>query len=196
MVDIRAFRPGGGLVRQAGVGAGVVVSADGLVVTSYHVLTLAGEEVARDIRVILSSGKEKRAILVGTKPEADLAVLSIEERELAPAGFVEELSALEAGQLVVAIGSSALEEEVTSGRLTRVLRNVRSPGLPALDTLLQVEVPLQQGNSGGPLVDAEGRVIGIVIAASPGAEQEPGAGFAIPAPTVLETVREIVAQTQ
>lgn len=193
VVDVRAFVDGGGLTRRGGAGAGVVWDAAGLVVTSHHVLTVGGEEVVSDLRVILSSGEEREAELVGTEPEADLAVLRIDSEGLVAAEFLEDTTVLRRGDLVIAFGSAGtLERDVTSGRFERVIRGLRAPGLSRLDELLQVTVPLQQGNSGGPLVDAEGRVLGIVMGKSPQDTDRPRTGYVIPSRTVLEIATELV----
>jgi S1-C subfamily serine protease len=192
LADVRAFESGGGLTRRGGAGAGVVLEPDGLIVTSHHVLTMGGEEVVGDLRVILDSGEEHRAELVGADPEADLALLRIDAEGLTPAEFLEDASALEEGDLVVALGSpGALDEDVSAGEFHRVIRGLRSPGLARLDSLIQVRMPLQQGNSGGPLADSEGRVVGLVMGKSPPDHEGPRTGYVIPAATVLEVVEEI-----
>jgi S1-C subfamily serine protease len=196
LADIRAFEEGGGLRRQGGAGAGVVVRPDGLIVTSHHVLTMGGEDVVGDLRVILDDGNEHPAELVGAEPEADLAVLRVDVEGLTPAEFREDTSGLERGDLVVALGSpGALDRDVSSGQFDRELRGLRAEGLSRLDSLLQVNVPLQQGNSGGPLADAEGRVVGIVMGKAPAQEEGPRAGFVIPADTVLEVIEELIGSS-
>jgi len=98
---------------------------------------------------------------------------------------------------VVAIGSRSLDENVTIGSITRILRGIRSPTLQQLEALLQTDAPVQQGNSGGPLVDLEGRVVGIVLAETRGVQGgQEGLGMAIPAPTVVKVADAVLAAGQ
>ncbi len=98
---------------------------------------------------------------------------------------------------MVAIGSRSLDENVTIGSITRILRGIRSPTLQQLEALLQTDAPVQQGNSGGPLVDLEGRVVGIVLAETRGVQGgQEGLGMAIPAPTVVKVADAVLAAGQ
>jgi len=98
---------------------------------------------------------------------------------------------------VVAVGSRSLDENVTIGSITRILRGIRSPTLQQLEALLQTDAPVQQGNSGGPLVDLEGRVVGIVLAETRGVQGgQEGLGMAIPAPTVVKVADAVLAAGQ
>jgi len=194
VVEVRAVVSSSALSRQFASGGGVVYRADGIVVTNDHVIAGGGEEVLGELVVILSSGEELSAKLVGREPAADVAVIRVDREGLEPATFIQDLSQVQQGQTVVAIGSRSLEENVTIGSVTRVLRGVRSATLNRLEALIQTDAPVQQGNSGGPLVDLEGRVVGIVLAETRGVQgAERGLGMAIPAPTVAEVTEGLLA---
>jgi S1-C subfamily serine protease len=99
------------------------------------------------------------------------------------------------GDFVVAMGKApTLAQPVTVGQVAAILRNVRSPSLPGLTTLISSSAPLSQGNSGGPLADAQGRVIGINVAESltQGGSGESRGGLSIPAPIVLDALKQVL----
>lgn len=204
VVEIRASTNRSAIVQEIGLGTGVIVRADGIIVTNDHVITLNGEagagdgsgrEPAERIEVRLQDGTRLRAQVVGRAPGYDLAFLDVDQDDLPTAMLISDLDDVDVGALVVAIGAAAnLEEPVTVGQVTGILRNVRSRSLPELSTLIRSNVPLTQGNSGGPLADAEGRVIGINVAVTlgnGGTEEPNGASLAIPAPFVVQALAEL-----
>jgi S1-C subfamily serine protease len=152
-------------------GSGVVWSRNGLIVTNHHVVE--GSFVASD-------------------PRTDLAVVRIKRRGLPKAHFSERLP--EVGQLAIAIGSPlGFENTVTAGIVSGLHRSIPSGGTtPALVDLIQTDAAISPGNSGGALVDADGNVIGINVAYIPPQEGSVSIGFAIPAPTVLRVVEQLV----
>jgi serine protease DegQ len=172
----------------SGEGSGVVWDAEGLIVTNNHVI-----EGARGIEVVLASGARLKATVRDTDPLSDLAVLQVERKGLPAARFADALPTV--GELAVAFGNpSGFEQSVTAGIVSGLHRSIPSGGdTPALVDLIQTDAPISPGNSGGALVDAAGEVIGINVAYIP--PQTTGAvsiGFAIPAPTAVSVVRQLL----
>lgn len=168
----------------SGEGSGVVYKAR-QIVTNHHVIAGAAE-----IDVAIASGERLDARLVASDPRTDLALLSV-ERDLPPATFARSVPPV--GSLAVAIGNPlGFSGSVTAGIVSGVDRAIPSGGLtPALVNLLQTDAPISPGNSGGALVGADGRVIGINVAHIPPAARAVAIGFAIPAPTVIDVVRQL-----
>ncbi len=202
VVEIRATSAMTALVQEVGLGTGVIVRTDGLVVTNDHVITLSGDAgmdaegerlPAEKIEVRLHDGSRLEATVVGRAPGYDLAFLAVDAVDLPAAAFIDDLDDVEEGALAVAIGASSnLERPVTVGQVTAVLHNVHSSSLPELTVLIESNVPLDQGNSGGPLLDEYGRVMGINVAVAlrngEGMDEDGGSSLAIPAPVVLDTL--------
>ena len=177
---------------EHGIGAGVILSPDGLIVTNSHVV-----QGARKIRVRLQ-GLEKQSLtepmgpieakLVGIDRQDDLAVLKIDMKDL-PALQLADSSALKQGQIVFAFGSPlGLENSVTMGVVSATARQI-DPDNPSI--YIQTDAPINPGNSGGPLVDVDGRVVGIntfILTQSGGNE---GLGFAIPSNVVRNIFDQI-----
>ncbi len=164
-----------GTMRQRGLGSGVVVGADGLILTNNHVI--AG---ADDIRVALQRGqREYPAKLVGADPKTDLAVLRVEGAKDLLAIAWGDSDKLEIGDQVLAIGNPfGLGQTVTAGIISA---RGRAVGLTDYEDYLQTDAAINQGNSGGALVDAEGRLIGINTAILSPNGGSLGIGFAVPA---------------
>jgi S1-C subfamily serine protease len=175
------------------IGTGVVYSSDGsvaLIITNNHVVEREDGSASKRIRVRLPSGSVVSATLVGRDPSRDIAVLRVKSRRLIPAVFRTDLSELAVGDWVVAIGNSqVLEHPVTSGRVTAYRMNVEYPGLSGVHAVIESSVDLDQGNSGGPLVDSQARVIGINTGEY---EKEQGA-LSLPADLVVEVVESLLA---
>ncbi len=176
----------------AAAGTGVILTADGYIVTNAHVI-----EDAYSISVRLTDDRELEAVLVGKDEVTDLAVLHIESSDLSPAEFGDS-EKLRVGDSVVAIGDPLgveLRGTYTNGIISAINRDVDVDGRAM--TLIQTNAALNSGNSGGPLINCYGQVIGIntmkISAFSDKAGVE-GIGFAIPSTTVKEIVDQIINQ--
>ncbi len=189
-VDIRVT-----LAQGAAEGSGVILSADGAVLTNNHVV--AGS--TGTITVTLADGSEHEATVVGTSPSYDLAVLRLQGvAGLTPATLGNSAD-LQVGQQVVAIGSpKGLTGTVTTGIVSAFDRTVAVQGEDGSSVVyngLQTDTPINQGNSGGPLVDLQGRVVGINSAIATGGSESSGSiglGFAIPVDQAKRVAQEIL----
>lgn len=170
-----------------GEGSGVVWSEDGVVVTNDHVVSGAQEVV-----VAFASGERVAAAVEATDPITDLAVLRVDRKGLPAAQFAEELPAV--GQLAVAMGNPlGFENTVTAGIVSGLHRSIPSGGqTPALVDLIQTDAAISPGNSGGALVGPDGAVMGINVAYIPPEQRAVAIGFAIPAPTVVDVVSQLL----
>ncbi|MBW4716344.1 S1C family serine protease [Saccharothrix obliqua] len=175
----------------SGLGSGVVLSADGLVLTNNHVVSGAGR-----VSVTLADGRVVGARVVGADASSDLAVLRADATGLTPATFADS-AGVRVGSQVVAIGSpEGLRGTVTSGIVSALDRTVSVGGGVGYQAI-QTDASINPGNSGGPLVDARGEVIGINSAiyspvADGGEAGSVGIGFAIPADRAREIVERLV----
>lgn len=170
---------------REGLGSGVIVAADGLILTNNHVV--AG---ARELLVALADGREVPATVVNTDPISELALVKIEAKGL-PTAVLGDSDRLRVAQTAIAIGNPlGFERTVTVGVVSAVNRHL--PDRRAeLDNLIQTDAAINPGNSGGPLVDIEGRVIGINTLVVRGPVGASGLGFAIPASTAQDFVSDI-----
>ncbi len=171
------------------VGTGVIYSATGLIITANHVITGESTTPAKRLTVTLPSGSVVAATLVGRDPTTDIAVLRVRTRGLHPALFRTDLSGLAPGDFVVALGNvKVLAHPVTSGHVTAFLHDVKYEGLSGVHETIESSAPLAHGNSGGPLVDAEGRVVGLNVAELLGTKT----GVTLPADLVIKVVRRLI----
>jgi S1-C subfamily serine protease len=167
---------------QQGAGSGVIIAPDGYILTNDHVV-----QGADAISVSLQDGGSIEATPVGTDPATDLAVLRANGSAL-PYATLGNSAALKAGQLVIAIGNPlGFQSTVSTGVVSALGRALRSQEGRLIENIIQHTAPLNPGNSGGPLVDSRGRVIGVNTAIIVMAQ---GIGFAIPA----DTARWVVSQ--
>lgn len=167
---------------QQGLGSGVIYSSDGHILTNAHVVS-----GATNVLVTLPDGRRFPAGVLGAEPERDLAVLRVAEGKLP----VAQLSAapLRVGQLVVAIGNPfGLDFSVTAGVVSALRRTLPIGPGQQLEDLIQTDTPINPGNSGGPLVDVQGRVVGITTAIVPWGQ---GLGFVIPTTNAYAVIGRI-----
>jgi len=175
----------GGTRIAEGAGSGVIVSADGTIITNHHVISGAAT-----ITVRLASGREFEARLIGTDPITDIAVLRISASGLTPAVFGDS-SRLVVGESALAVGNplGELGGTVTGGIISALDRDMVVDG--QIMTLLQTDAAVNPGNSGGGLFNMNAELIGVVVAKSSGLDIE-GLGFAIPAKTAEAVMRDII----
>lgn len=137
-------------------GSGFIISTDGFVVTNNHVI-----EQAREIRVSLADGRTVNAELKGADPSTDIAVLKIDGTGLKALSFADSES-LQPGQIAIAIGNPlGLQHTVTAGVVSALGRTLRASNGRLIDDIIQTDASLNPGNSGGPLVNSLGQVIGV-----------------------------------
>jgi serine protease DegQ len=170
---------------ERALGSGVIVSSDGYVLTNHHVIANADE-----IQTVLWDGRVTLARVVGSDPDTDLAVLRIEGSNL-PAMPLESGGPVSVGDVVLAIGNPfGLGQTVTQGIVSGLSRNQLN--LSTYEDFIQTDAAINEGNSGGALVNANGELIGIntyVIGRRAGAE---GIGFAIPLPAARQVLEQII----
>lgn len=182
-------RSGGQEKRESGsLGSGFVVSKDGYVVTNNHVIDGADE-----IYVKFSNGHEYRTKLVGTSPEVDIAVLKIDSNEtFKPLEFANS-DQVQIGQWSIAFGNPlGLNDSMTVGIVSAAGRS--SLGIEEIENFIQTDAAINQGNSGGPLIDITGKVIGVNTAIYSQSGGSVGIGFAIPA-NLVTTVKDSIIAT-
>jgi S1-C subfamily serine protease len=154
------------IVEQPGSGSGFVISTDGYIVTNNHVI-----ENALSIKAAFADGVELNATLIGADPSTDIAVIKVYDGDLKPLQFANS-NLLEPGQIAIAIGNPmGLQHTVTTGVVSALGRTLRANNGRLIDDIIQTDAALNPGNSGGPLVNSEGKVIGVntaVISAAQG----------------------------
>jgi serine protease Do len=172
------------------LGSGFLISADGYLVTNNHVITADGQGKVEQITVSTSDGSEDEATVVGADQASDLAVLKIKGAKPVPFVHFGDSRHARVGDWVIAIGQPfGLGGTVTAGIISAVLRNA---GSGAYDRYIQTDASINRGNSGGPLFDMQGDVIGINNAIYSPTGGSVGIGFAIPAETAAPIVQKLI----
>jgi S1-C subfamily serine protease len=170
----------------AGAGSGFVVAPDGYVVTNSHVV----QGVPR-IEVTFMNGDRRKASLVGLDESTDLAVVCVNTSGL-PYASLGESAGLRVGQLVIAVGNPyGFQSTVSTGVASALGRSLRTRQGRLIENVIQHTAPLNPGNSGGPLLDSRGRVVGINTAIIAMAQ---GIGFAIPSDTARSVVSQLITR--
>lgn len=180
-------------ISTKGMGSGFLIDANGHVITNTHVLSNI-----RSIEVILSDGATWPARLVGTDPETDLAVLEI----LAPSGVLEKLTPLsfappepvKPGMTVFAISNPrGLGYAVSIGHVHAIARSIVAPSGHIVDGVIEIDLPMEPGDSGGPLCDSSGRVIGITTRLFSPASERDVRSFAISSDVARNILTQIIS---
>ena len=188
-VTASAATPFGGNGTQQAQGSGFVSDREGHVITNQHVV-----DGAENVTVRFWNGKTYDATVVGSDPSTDIAVLDVD----APASVLEPLQlgdsdALEVGDGVVAIGSPfGLEQTVTTGIVSALHRQITAPNNFTIDDAIQTDAAINHGNSGGPLIDLQGKVIGVNSQIESESGGNDGVGFAVPSSTVERIANALV----
>jgi len=174
------------IVVAAGAGSGFFVDHEGRILTSYHIVNGMNE-----VDVVLSGGRRYHALLVGTAPQLDLALLQID----APEGEIRPIpmgnsKTVRVGQKAIAIGNPVgLHNTITVGVISGVNRDAGMVATDLDDALIQIDAPLNPGNSGGPLLNSAGEVIGINAAIFKGTES---VGFAVPIHLARRVIPDLI----
>src|SRR3954464_7153998 len=171
-------------------GSGFVIDADGHVATNQHVV-----DGATSITVTFADGKTASAKVVGTDPSSDVGVIKVDapKSELHPLAFGDS-NDVQVGDGVVAIGSPfGLEDTVTTGIVSALDRTIEAPNNFTISGAIQTDAAINHGNSGGPLLDSAGRVIGINSQIESDSGGNDGIGFAVPSSIVQRVAQQLVS---
>jgi serine protease DegQ len=172
--------------RAFGLGSGVIINPRGYILTNQHVV-----EAADEIEVALSDGKKFPAKVVGSDPETDLAVLQVSAQNL-PAITLGQAENLRVGDVVLAIGNPlGVGQTVTMGIVSALHRT--GLRINTFENFIQTDAAINQGNSGGALIDASGNLVGINTAILSQSGGSIGIGFAIPVSTAKQVMEQLIA---
>ena len=169
---------------HVGAGSGVIIAPDGYILTNDHVV-----RNTKNLMIRLTDGTSLSAVLIGKDPATDLAVIRANSTYL-PSSILGSSHRLKVGQLAIAMGNPfGFQSTVSTGVVSALGRALRSTKGRLIENIIQHTAPLNPGNSGGPLVDSSGKVVGINTAIIPMAQ---GIGFSIPANTARWVVSQIL----
>lgn len=193
VVEIHASQSGSdpfGNERQGeATGSGFVIDEQGHIVTNQHVVS--GSE---SVNVEFADGSEVDANVVGTDPSTDIAVLDVNRpaAQLTPLNFASE-GTLEVGDPVIAIGSPlGLQGTLTTGVISALGREIQSPNGFTIENAVQTDAALNRGNSGGPVLDTQGRVVGVAAQIASETGSNTGIGYAIPGDTAKRVANDLI----
>jgi S1-C subfamily serine protease len=183
--------PFGGAQTQRALGSGFVIDKAGHIVTNYHVV-----QGASSIQVSFSNNERFKATLVGVDPSTDIAVLRVAVKARALKSLpLGNSDSVRVGDQVIAIGNPfGLDRSVTAGIVSAVQRRIEAPNQLSISHVIQTDAALNHGNSGGPLLNAQGQVIGVNAQIETGGQSQGnvGIGFAIPINTVRDVAAELI----
>jgi serine protease Do len=171
--------------RQQGLGSGVIVSPDGMILTNNHVI-----DGATDIRVITADKRELKARVIGADPKTDIAVVKVDQNNLPTLSFADS-SKVQVGDIALAIGNPfGVGQTVTMGIISATGRG--NLGIEDYEDFIQTDAAINPGNSGGALINANGQLIGINTAILSRAGGNQGVGFAVPANLAATVMNQLV----
>jgi Do/DeqQ family serine protease len=173
---------------RVGTGSGVIVGSDGYIITNNHVI-----DNAQDIEVTLHDNRTYKALLVGTDPTTDLALLQIKEKNLPSISFLDS-DKIKIGEWVLAVGNPfSLNSTITAGIVSAKSRNINIlKEKYAVEDFIQTDAAINPGNSGGALVNLDGGLVGINTAIASPTGAYSGYGFAVPANIVLKVMEDLM----
>mgnify|MGYP000040160093 FL=1 len=171
---------------RVGFGSGVIISKDGYIVTNNHVIDGADEIIVK-----LNDNREFKGRMIGTDPNSDLALVKIEGDDF-PTIPVGDSDALKVGEWVLAVGNPFnLTSTVTAGIVSAKARTLGVYGIGGVESFIQTDAAINQGNSGGALVNAKGELVGINAVLSSPTGAYAGYGFAIPTSVMTKVVSDL-----
>jgi S1-C subfamily serine protease len=173
--------------QSTATGSGFLIDNDGHILTNAHVV-----DGAKHVDVQLGNGDTQSAQIVGTDPSSDIALLKVDNTDGVSPLPLGESDSVQVGDPVVAIGNPfALDRTVTSGIVSALQRQIQAPNGFSISDVIQTDAPINPGNSGGPLIDGDGKVIGINSQIESQSGGNEGVGFAVPIKTAVDVVDQL-----